>query len=292
MIIKDLFEFSLERDKVLFQEDDDGKYFYIVKSGVLELLIKKERKKIFKEWDCFGELALMQKSKRSGTVRCITDVELFILEGQVFRDIVKNLSADKLKDKISFIDMIPMVRSLGNIQKTNLAKLITLREFQDAEKIIKEGEIGDGFYIIKDGCVSCQAKGKEIRKLCTKDYFGHNSILIECRRSLDVIAVGNVSCYEISKATLKEALGDSYKEIILFSIFKECVSSNKFFSEIFNETQVEKIFDLFEMKIYKNQDIIYPINAKAKKILVLIEGNIVKVIKLKYGLNLFLILYN
>lgn len=269
----------MEKDKVLFQENEDGKYFYIVKSGVLELLIKNERKKLFNEWDSFGELALMQKCKRSGTVRCLTNVELFVLEGQLFRDIVKNLTSTKLKDKILFIDMIPMVKSLDNIQKTNLAKLITLKDFADAEKIIKEGDVGDGFYIVKDGCVSCQSKAKEIRQLYSKDFFGHNSILIECRRTLDVIAVGKVSCYEFSKATLKEALGETYKEIILFSIFKECVLRNKFFSEIFNEAQVEKIFGLFEMKIYKNKDVIYDYqgNAKAKKIVILIEGNIVKV---------------
>jgi CRP-like cAMP-binding protein len=268
----------MEKDKVLFQENDDGKYFYIVKSGVLELLIKKERKKLFNEWDCFGELALMQKCKRTGTVKCLTDVELLVLEGQLFRDIVKSLTSSKLKENILFIDMIPMVKSLDNIQKTNLAKLITLKEFQDAEKIIKEGDVGDGFYIVKDGCVSCQTKGKEIRKLYANDFFGHNSILIECRRSLDVVAVGKVFCYEFSKATLKEALGETYKEIILFSIFKECVLSNKFFSEIFNEAQVEKIFELFEMKIYKDQDVIYMNNSKTKKIVILIEGNIVKVL--------------
>jgi len=224
----------MEKDKVLFQENDDGKYFYIVKSGLLELLIKKERKKLFKQWDCFGELALMQKCKLSGTVRCLTDVELFVLEGQLFRDILKNLTSNKLKDKILFIDIIPMVKSLNNIQKINLARLIKLKEFQDQEKIIKDGDVGDGFYIVKVGCVSCQAKGKEIRRLYSKDFFGHNSILIECRRSLDVIAVGKVFCYEFSKRALKEALGESYKEIILFSIFKECLLTNQFFSEIFN----------------------------------------------------------
>jgi len=247
---------------------------------LLELTIKNERKKLFNEWDSFGELALIQKNKRSGTVTCLTDVELLVLEGQLFREIVKKMTSNKLNENFHFIDMIPMVKSLDNIQKTNLAKLITLKEFQDAEKIIKEGDLGDGFYIVKDGCVSCQTNGKEIRKLYSKDFFGQNSILIECRRSLDVIAVGKVRCYEFSKATLKEALGESYKEIILFSIFKERVLSNKFFSEIFNETQVEKIFDMFEMKIYKNQEVIYDCqsNSKAKKIVILIEGNIVKVI--------------
>jgi len=267
----------MEKDRVLFQENDDGKYFYIVKSGSLELLIKNEQKKVFREWDCFGELALLQKCKRTGTVKCLTDVELFVLDGQVYRDLVKNINQNKLKDKMYFIDMIPMIKCLDNIHKTNLAKLINLVDFEENQKIIKEGDIGDRMYIIKEGVVSCKFKNKEIRKLFEKDFFGHNSILIECKRSLDVIAVGKVVCYEFSKNVLKEALGESYKEIILFSIFKECIKTNKFFSEIFNESQFEKMFDLFELNIYKNQEIIYQANSKTKKIVILIEGNIVNV---------------
>ena len=278
MILKDLFEFSMEKGRVLFQENDDGKYFYIVKSGILELVIKDERKKLFKEWDCFGELALLQKCKRTGTVRCVSEVELFVLDGHVFRELVKSINQNKLKEKLFFIDMIPMIRSLDNIQKTNLARLINLVEFEDQEKIITEGDMGDRMYIIKEGIVSCRYKNKEIRKLYSKDFFGHNSILIECKRSLDVIAIGKVSCYEFSKSTLIEALGSMYKETILFSIFKECLIKNKFFSEIFNESQFERMFEYFELRIYKNQEVIYQSGIKNRKIVILIEGNIINVI--------------
>lgn len=268
----------MDKNRVLFQENDDGKYFYIVKNGILELVINGERKKLFKEWDCFGELALLQKCKRTGTVRCITEVDLFVLDGVAFRDIVKSINNNKLKDKIYFIDMIPMIKCLDNIQKTNLAKLISLVEFEDQEKIIKEGDLGDRMYIIKDGVVSCRTKYKEVRKLYGKDFFGHNSILIDCKRSLDVISVGKTACYEFSRNTLKETLGENYKDVILFSIFKEAVQRNKFFSEIFSESQFEKMFELFQLKIYKNQEVIYEENSKNKKIVLLVEGNIMNVI--------------
>lgn len=277
MILKDLFEFSMEKSRVLFQENDDGKYFYIVKSGILELIINNERKKLFKEWDCFGELALLQKCKRTGTVKCVTEVELFVLDGHVFRDLVKSINQNKLKEKLFFIDVIPIIKCLDNIKKTNLARLINLVNFEDQEKIISEGEMGDRMYIIKEGIVSCRFKNKEVRKLYAKDYFGHNSVLIECKRSLDVLSIGKTCCYEFSKATLIEALGTSYKETILFSIFKDCLLKNKFFSEIFNESQFEKMFDYFELKIYKNQDVIYQSNLKNRKIVILIEGNIINV---------------
>ena len=155
----------MEKNQILFNENENGKYFYIVKSGELELLNNNEHKKYFKEMDCFGEMALLQKNKRSGTVRTVTDSELYVLDGDIFRSIVKSVNQNRLKERLYFIDMIPMISSLDNIQKMNLAKLINLKKFSDQEKIISEGENGDAMYIIKKGSVSCCYNSKEIRKL-------------------------------------------------------------------------------------------------------------------------------
>jgi cGMP-dependent protein kinase len=271
----------MEKDKILFRENDDGNYFYLVRSGILELEIKEQKIKKFDEWDYFGELALIQKCKRSGTVKCLTDVKLFVLDGHSFREKIKNVNSKKLRDKFFFIDMIPMIKFLDNNKKTNLARLINLVEFKKDEKIIEEGELGDRMYIIKEGTVSCRIKSNEIRKLYTNDFFGHNSILIECKRSLDVIAYTDCVCYEFSKENLNEALGKNYKEIILFSIFREAILSSKFFSEIFSENVLEKMFELFKINVYKNEDVIYKKDDKRKKILILIEGNMVNVKDLK-----------
>ena len=267
----------MEKDQILFNQNENGKYFYIVKSGVLELLSNNEHIKNFVEMDCFGEMALLQKNKRTGTVRTVTDSELYVLDGDIFRSIVKKINQTRLKERLYFIDMIPLVRSLDNIQKTNLAKLINLKTFLDQEKIIKEGENGDAMYIIKKGIVSCCSESREIRKLYGKDYFGHNSILIECKRSLDVISIGNSSCYVFSKETLIEALGNNYKDAIFFSIFKDSLLRNSFFSEIFTESQIEQIYEKFVLKKYKNKDVIFEAGIKSRKILLLIEGNIINV---------------
>ena len=252
----------MEQDKVLFKENEEGKYFYIVKSGCLELLIDNTQKRIFKPWDCFGDLALLQKSKRTGTVRCLSNVDLLVLDGQVFQRLIKSVNQNTLTEKLSFINMIPMLKCLDNIQKTNLARLTELIKFEDNEKIISQGDFGESMYIIKTGIVSCRiTKQNEVRRLFAKDFFGHNCIIIDCSRSLDVVAIGIAFCYKFSKAILKEALGDNYKEVILFGIFKECVKADRFFEGFFNEdSSYDKAFGLFDLKVYKNYDVVYESN--------------------------------
>jgi CRP-like cAMP-binding protein len=278
IILNDIIEFRLEKKQTLFKDGDEGNFFYIVKSGSLEMSIKGDKKKTFNDWDCFGELALLQRSRRTGTVICLTPCKLYLIDGAVFRDIITKSNANKLKDKLAFIELIPIIRYLDTTQKNNLAESINQVEFSDKEKIICEGDIGENMYIIKEGIVSCRNKTKEIRKLYAKDYFGQNALFTEGRRTLDVVSIGRTICFEFTTKDFKEALGDSYKEIILHSIYMNHVTNNKFMSETFTELQLDDLFNVFNLKVYKTDDIVYSSNCKLnKKLLIIIDGNLVNV---------------
>jgi CRP-like cAMP-binding protein len=95
---------------ILFQEGDNGNFFYIVKKGEFSLSIKdrEETKKIFKNGDTFGELSLIQKNKRSGTVTCKEDGMVYFLEGSIFREIVQKINKQFLKERIYFLSLIPL----------------------------------------------------------------------------------------------------------------------------------------------------------------------------------------
>ena len=102
---------EIKKDSNLFKEGDSGNFFYVVKSGTLELIIKDdEERKIFKSGDTFGELALIQKNKRSGSVICREDGIVFCLEGSIFREIVQRVNKSFLKERIYFLSFIPLFR--------------------------------------------------------------------------------------------------------------------------------------------------------------------------------------
>jgi cGMP-dependent protein kinase len=268
----------LEKDQILFKESDEGNFFYIVKSGKLELSIKGEKKKTFIEWDCFGELALLQRCKRSGTVKCITDSRVYFLDGGIFRDLIQKVNNSHMKDRYSFIEMIPIIKYLNPVQKTSLAELINQTVYFDREKIIIEGDVGDNMYIIKEGIVSCRTKNKEIRRLYAKDYFGQNALFTEGRRTLDVISLGKTICYEFSKDTFKEALGEGYKDTILQSIFMYHVTNNAFLTDMTIESQLPNLYKNFTLNVYKTNEVVFvPDYTKNKKIVIVIEGNIINV---------------
>ena len=65
-------------DEVIHQ-GDEGETAYVIESGRLEVL--KDGNKLWElgEGDCFGEIALLSKVRRTATVRCLTACELAVL---------------------------------------------------------------------------------------------------------------------------------------------------------------------------------------------------------------------
>jgi CRP-like cAMP-binding protein len=277
-IIEDLIEFNLQKGRVLFEEGEDGNYFYILKSGHLELLEKGVQKKILGEWECFGDLSLLQKCKRSCTIRALVDSELYVLEGYIFREIIKNLNRAKMVDILKHIDNITILQNLDSIQKNNIATLAVQMKFEKGEKIITKGEVGDKMYIIKEGSFSCRSGNKEVKKLTANDFFGENSLLFESKRSLDVFSVEKSICYIITKKNLEEALGHSYQDIILFSFFKSAVMDNNLIMSLFTELQLDDLYKIFEIKKYKSNEVIYPKEQNLnKKLVIIFQGNLAEV---------------
>ncbi len=82
----------------------------------------------------------------------------------------------------------------------------------------KQGDLGDTFNIIKEGCAVCTkaddykpAIQVELMKLGVGDYFGERALLELAPRAANVIAVGKVTCVEISKK------GSSYLPYLILS---------------------------------------------------------------------------
>ena len=123
------------------------------------------------------------------------------------------------------------------------------KEFPPNSRIITEGEKGDKLYIIKEGIVSCRIGPKEIRRLSNNEYFGQNSILIDVRRSANIIALQHTICYELSKYDLKEALTNEYIDVILFCFFKNAVEKNNNLKNIILESHLHGVFNCFSWSI-------------------------------------------
>ena len=270
---------------ILFKEGDTGDYFYIIKKGTIEITSSKEKtKKYLKEGDTFGELALLERKKRTATVKSVDFVILYELNGKIFRDIVTTINQHELKDRLEFIALVPIFESMESVQLNTIASSMNKYTFDAGTKIIDEGEVGDCLYIIRDGEVSCEKDKQIVRSLKSKEYFGEYAVLFDIPRSLSVIAKTKTTCFKIGSTLLIDTLGKEYKKIILKSICKEAFKNSVHLKILHNDTYNDAIYNKSTIKLYNNGETILStqtlellnLNNEQKKLFVIICGNIVE----------------
>jgi ATP-binding cassette subfamily B protein len=78
----------VQKNTVLFTEGSEGDKFYIVARGQLEVQRENKMLAFLDDGDCFGEIALLSKAPRNGTVVTRTECLLLTLDRHQFRSIV------------------------------------------------------------------------------------------------------------------------------------------------------------------------------------------------------------
>lgn len=86
---------SYPKGDVIFEENSEGKEFYIVKSGCIAINKniaggRKRNLDNLKAGDVFGELALFDSQPRSADAEAVEDSELILFPNDKFRNLLKN----------------------------------------------------------------------------------------------------------------------------------------------------------------------------------------------------------
>ena len=256
---------KLQPNQILYEENSVGEKFYLVKEGTLEETFKnKSVPRIYREGDTFGELALLEKRKREGTIVSKENVILYSLKGQLFRSIVEKINKEEQKERLEFLSLVPIFHSINRNQLNNIVLNMFTCTFEPDQLIFKEGDTGYSFYIIKNGFVNCESQSGTIKRtLQTKDYFGEYAVLFDMPRSLNVKAKSRVILYKISTYLLEESLGFDYRNIILKSILREALLSSKHFCILGNVYYINEIYQSTKIVLFKNNELV-PIEEKTK----------------------------
>ena len=103
---------SVAENDYIFKEGNTGFYFYILKEGKLELSQNRKILKVLEGNVGFGELALLNSSPRSLSIKALVDCKLWILNRDKFRKIVNNISRINFDENMNFINKISVLSVL------------------------------------------------------------------------------------------------------------------------------------------------------------------------------------
>ena len=120
-------------------------------------------------------------------------------------------SSSQTMARIEFLRRVPLLKHLTNEQVSKLAGALASQTFADGDAIIRQGERGNAFFLVKDGTVKCtqtkQDREVELLTLGTGDYFGEMALLLDEPRHANVMAVGPVEVLSLEKEDFAKLLG-------------------------------------------------------------------------------------
>ncbi|PNW74512.1 hypothetical protein CHLRE_12g493250v5 [Chlamydomonas reinhardtii] len=213
-IVAEMYALPVQAGEILIQQGDSGDAatkLFVVRSGKFEVL---ERRKdvMFKvntkeRGDVFGEISLMYDCPRSATVAATTDASVWVLERDVFRHFVQASVEDEKGQIQLFLNSVPLLSSLRPDEKMLLVDAFQEEAFVAGARVIMEGDVGDKFYIIKEGEAQVIQGDREVNRLFRSDFFGEQALLQDEPRKATVRALTPLVCLTLDRRTFVAVLG-------------------------------------------------------------------------------------
>lgn len=140
------------KNECVVTEGDAGNALFVVNKGSLE--VQQGDKKLGKPLGpgvLFGELAILYNCTRTATVRTLEDVEVWTMERRLFQLVMKNTGTMRRDADMNFLRCVPVFKEMDADKLYKIVEVAGEDFFYENEYIIREGERGDAFYIIKEG---------------------------------------------------------------------------------------------------------------------------------------------
>lgn len=217
-VLDAMFEKKVNKDDKVIVQGDDGDNFYVIDSGTFDVFVIRndEESKVFNynNEGSFGELALMYNTPRAATVVATSTGIVWALDRMTFRRIICGAASRKREMYQSFLESVPMLKTLERYELLNLADALEKQQFSDGECIIKQGDQASAFYIVESGTIRILKEDPnnpgshaELSTCTTGQYFGELALITNKPRAASVYAVGPVTCAALDVGAFERLLG-------------------------------------------------------------------------------------
>ncbi len=136
-----------------------------------------------------------------------------------------------LKENIENIQRLMSIQALKHFETRNLGKLLRLskiRQYDDGEQIIQEGDMDPWLYFLLSGKISISKESEEIGTINKKgEIFGEMRVVDDQSRSASVYAVGETVCLAVDTSAGNRLSSSEEKDerldflLLLYRIFAE-----------------------------------------------------------------------
>jgi CRP-like cAMP-binding protein len=197
---------------IIIQQGDIGDYFYVVDQGQVAFSVDGNHVGDCTRGASFGELALLYNCPRAATCIATTPCRLWKVDQRTFRYMLANNTANQAKDIHEVLRKVPFLSELDDHDLLKISDALTSVSFSSGERIINKGDVGEVFYIIREGNVKVTDIGfgdsqYVDQTLGPGDFFGERALLTGEPRAANVTASSNCTTLCLSRDTFEKTLG-------------------------------------------------------------------------------------
>ena len=273
--------FTFKAKSSIFKQGSVGDYYYIISQGRVEVQINLQAVAVLSPGDSFGEVGLLQDAPRSATTVALEKCMLWGLSRREFRQVLEKMNFEKYSENLRFIEEFAFFKALTTKQKENLANCMHAESFPIGAKVVKEGEMGNAMFFIKEGAAVVMQKGMEIRKLFKNDYFGEQALLNNNLQTATICVIENMICLSLSADDLSSTLGNNLQEVVYLNSQKMAFSSDSVLKAL-NPEQVTKLISRSRIKKYARGSPVHIAGQSVEYMSIVLSGRVEgKTIKFK-----------
>lgn len=216
VILNAFQEKTIPAGERIIQEGNDGDCMFLIESGAFDCIkiIGGEDKVVKKcgQGDVFGELALLYSQPRAASVEATEESVVWQLDRETFTFIVRDASTKRRETFMDFLSQVPLMKSLASYDLMQLADCLQPHPFKEGDRVIRQGEVGDTFYIVEDGELealkSVDGAAEQVVMTYKKGgFFGELSLLKDEPRAASVVAKTEGQTMSIDQKSFKNILG-------------------------------------------------------------------------------------
>lgn len=197
---------------IIIQQGEVGDFFYVVEEGQVTFTVDGRFVGTCSRGGSFGELALLYNCPRAATCIAMTNCILWKVDQRTFRYMLANNTANQQKGIHEVLRKVPFLSELEDQVLSRITDVLTSVNFPKGERIIKKGDVGEVFYILREGIVKVHDIGFGASQYVDQylkpgDWFGERALLTGEPRIANCTAETPCSTLCLSRETFEKTLG-------------------------------------------------------------------------------------
>ena len=204
----------------VIRQGDRGDEFFVIADGRASILVRSRGEDQlvghYTTGDFFGERALLGGGVRAATILADTPLKLLVFSRDLFwtelaGPIGWQARVRQALEERQRLQAVPLFKGLGERQLDILAVKLETRPFAPGEVLVRQGDDGDSFYVVREGQVDVTRQdGRTRRKLASLkagDYFGEMALLYNQPRMATVAGNDTGSVWRLGRQDFRDLIG-------------------------------------------------------------------------------------